>query len=523
MFDMYRTLLLAVLVVTAATAAELSVFEGRLGHEAVQSSLNDMQVVFESVDFFVAFTPEGMLDAEMDRTVLDSGDISPEDYVLVHLSSPEGEAHLAELGEAVLLRDRVAIVRLSRPVPDPFVREGVFFVQPLRVMRVELREPFQHEWSRGYDDDVADIVAAVSEDSIKYFIQHLEDYQTRHSSTDNYDTACDWVEMKFESYGLEAEQQVFSMPSYNCQNVIAELPGVTDSTKIWIICGHLDSTSGSPYTNAPGADDNASGSTAVIEAARVLSGYEFEYTLRFICFGGEEQGLYGSAYYASQASSAGDDILGVINLDMVLYGPPGQDVLWVPYNTPSEGLALAMEAISDTYVPALTVDIEYAPGITYSDHASFWNNGYAAVLAIEQEVWNNPYYHSTSDLLANYLQYFPFGTNSIKAAIASIAYLAEPAGQTGVSEGGAAPVDLRISGLSPNPVQSILTVTLSAGSAGAVDVALYDITGRAVMAESRDPVDGALTMDLSDLPAGVYVLRASSGSMSHAGSVVVTR
>ena len=522
---MYRILLTLLILAAAGYGTELTVFQGRLQQQNVQENLHLMQVVHESADYFVAFTPDGMAGSEAGGTVIDSGSIALEDYVLVHLASPGGLEHLSELGETVFHSDDVAIVRLSGPVPEIFIRDGVFFVQPLRVMQVRqaLENPFIFQPLRGPDDSISDIVASVSEDTIQAFIQQLEDYGTRYSSTDNYDTACDWVEYKFDSYGLSAEQQTFSMSGYDCQNVIAELPGATDSTKIWIICGHLDSTSPSPSTNAPGADDNASGSTAVIEAARILSGYEFNHTLRFICFGGEEQGLYGSAHYASQASSAGDDILGVINLDMVLYAPPGDDILWVPYNTQSHGLALAMEAICDTYVPALNVNIEYGPSMTYSDHASFWNNGYAALLAIEKEVYSNPYYHQTTDLLANYIEYFPFATNSIKGALATVAYLAEPTGGTGVS-GGESPVPgFQLTGLSPNPVGSILTVSLAQGYTGSMDVSVFDIAGRRVMSGTHDASAGSVNLDMSALPSGVYAVRVSSGGFAETRSVVIAR
>ena len=521
---MLKFLASVILLMSTGYASEMMVVEGSYLEESRLLPIADVQVVFESADYFVVIAPDDLLNEGSGITILDSGDISPEDYLLVHLSSPAGFEYMDELGETVFYREDIVIVKLLGPAPELFIREGVFFVQPLREKRMGdgSDTPFLLQPLVGTDDYVSDIVAAVSEDSIKAFIQHLEDYGTRYSSTDNYDTACDWVQDKFENYGLDAEQQTFSMGSYNCQNVIAELPGTVDSTKIYIICGHLDSTSGSAPSIAPGADDNASGSSAVGGAARLLTGYEFEYTIRFICFGGEEQGLYGSSYYASEASSAGDDILGVINLDMVLYAPPGDDIIWVPYDTQSNNLALALEAICDTYVPALTVDIEYSPGSTYSDHASFWNNGYAAVLGIEKEISSNPYYHQTTDLLANYITYFPFGTNCVKGAIATVAYLAVPTSSTGITGEETTSV-LSIASISPNPAHSTLIVDLTQGFAGNIEVSLFDITGRMVLSGSHDASSGRADLLLSDLPPGVYVVRVSSGELSEARSIVVTR
>ncbi|MCK5116133.1 MAG: M28 family peptidase [Candidatus Aegiribacteria sp.] len=521
---MLKLLVAVIMLVSIGYASELMVVEGGLQEEGRLLPMDEIQLVFEAVDYFVVIAPDNLIDESSDMTVLDSGDILPEDYLLVHLSSPAGLEYMDELGETVFYREDIVIVKLIGPAPEKFIREGVFFLQPLRVKSAGDGSdvPFLLEPPAGTDDYISDIVAAVSEDSIKAFIQHLEDYGTRYSSTDNFDTACNWVQDKFENYGLDAEQQTFNMGSYNCQNVIAELPGTVDSTKIFIICGHLDSTCGSAPSIAPGADDNASGSSSVVEAARILTGYEFEYTIRFICFGGEEQGLYGSSYYASEASSAGEDILGVVNLDMVLYAPPGDDIIWVPYDTQSNDLALALEAICDTYVPALTVEIEYSPGSTYSDHASFWNNGYAAVLGIEKEISSNPYYHQTTDLLANYIAYFPFPTNCIKGAIATVAYLAVPVGLTGIT-GEEISAGFAITGISPNPAHSTLTVDLLRGFAGNVEVSLFDLTGRRILSGSHDASSGSVALLLSNLPSGVYIVRVSSGSISETRNIVIVR
>ncbi len=520
---MFKIVIAVFIAVSIGYADDLIVVEGRIN--ADNPLISNLQIVFEDVDYFIAFSADGLLDGGVRTTILDSGSISAADYVLVHLSSPEGLRYMHELGETVFHRDRIVIVKLSGPAPEYFIRDGVFFIQPLRVKQGgQVSElPFQHGQLDSPDDYVADIVSAVSEDTLKAVIQYLEDYGTRYSSTDNYDTACNWVESRFEYYGLEAGQQTFPMSGYDCQNVIAELPGKTDSTKVYIICGHLDSTSGSPYSAAPGADDNASGSAAVLEAARILTGYEFDYTIRFICFGGEEQGLYGSSYYADEASAAGEDILGVINLDMVLYAPPGNDVLWVPYDTQSHGLALAIEAICDTYVPALEVDIEYSPGSTYSDHSPFWNNGYAAILAIEQEVWRNPYYHQPTDLLANYIAYFPFGTNSIKGALASLAYLAGPIDPTGLESGETSLNGLSITAAFPNPAQSTLAVDFAGPAAGSMEVSLFDITGRLVLSGSHEASVGCADLDVSQLPPGVYTLRISSGVSADTKNIVISR
>ncbi len=479
--------------------------------------MSSVDIYFISTDHLIVAGDASLANLRS-ASVLDADFASPGRYAIVHLAPRGGRESASALGDVLYIDGSIALVRTSGEVFDGIPADGVAFVQPLREMHPgSVPAPIQPRGD-GYDDLVGDIVSAVDQTGYQGFITQLQGYLTRYSSTDNYDTAAAWVNTTLQGYGLDSELQYFDMGSYNCENVVAEKPGLVDSTKIFIICAHLDSTSPQQYSNAPGGDDNASGSAGVIEAARIMSGYNFKYTIRFICFGGEEQGLYGSSSYADAAAAAGDDIIGVMNLDMVLYGPAGQDVFWVPYDAQSTGLALALDAICDTYVPALEVLTEYDPGVTYSDHSSFWNAGYAAVLGIEQEVFSNPYYHQTTDLLSNYITYFPFGTNCIRGAIATVAYLAEPLGATGIEDGGTAgggsSLGLAIAGA--NPASSMLSLQVSSTSPGMAALHVFDLAGR-IVRSLPVVLDGGIStaeVSLSGLPDGVFVARISSGSSS---------
>jgi len=479
---------------------------------AGQAWLNSVRIYYESTDFMIVSGDASLASMRFAR-VLDADFGGPDAYALVHLSGPDGAVSAGFLGDVLMERSGIALVRLRHRCLDGLPLEGVILVQPLRPMRSEPSAP--PDLSRGYDDYVSDMVAAVSEANFQGLIQGFQDYGTRYSSTDSYDTAALWVRDTIQGYGIDADLMPFSVGgSYDCVNVVAEKPGVVDSTKIFVICGHLDDTSTQPYSNAPGGDDNGSGSATVVEAARIMSGYDFKYTIRFICFGGEEQGLYGSAAYAAQAYAQGDDIEGVVNLDMLLYGPAGYENLWVPYNTASTGLALALDAICDTYVPALSVMTEYNPGITYSDHSSFWNQGYPAVLGIEQEVFSNPYYHQTTDLLSNYMMYFPFGTNCARGAIATVACLAEPVGPTGTGDSGPSlPGAFSLAMDGPNPAVHRLLLGVTCPCPARVDIRVLDITGRGGRSATLGHPGGTVPFQiaLDGLPDGVFFATASRG------------
>ena len=109
----------------------------------------------------------------------------------------------------------------------------------------------------------------------------------------------------------------YNFTPYTTQNIIATFPGTVHPEEVVILSAHFDSTSTNPFWLAPGAEDNASGTVALLEAARILRYYRFDRTLKLIWFNAEEQGLYGSAAYVADHPTA--NIIGVVNLDMFGY------------------------------------------------------------------------------------------------------------------------------------------------------------------------------------------------------------
>jgi hypothetical protein len=490
--------------------------------------------------------------------VIDSDAVAPERYISVLLeggiAGELGRAEALRIGQLVFERGAHLIVRRQGDPPADLSLAGMRSALPLRALHLADRgEPSSLPAANVvFDQVVADIVSVVSESDIQDTILNLENFVTRNARTTAYEEACGVVHDVFEFYGIPAEiQEFWAVPwygsSFPCWNVIAEKPGTYDPSKVFIICGHLDSTAGnpsSPEPAAPGADDNASGSAAVLEAARICSFFDFKYTIRFICFGAEEQGLCGSSVYAQNMALAGEEIHGVINLDMVLYAPEFLDQMRISYDSQSESLAQAFGIAASTYVPALDVDVYYNPGAHYSDHYPFWVHGYEALQGSEEGISFNPHYHSTTDVLANYMQYFPFGTDCIRAAIATLAMLAQPSASIGVADAGApAALDgLRITRLSPNPARGSTLVTLESPTAERVSVALYDVLGRSVWRDVVRVLPGAgsagggggndagaaagggIRVDVAGLPNGVYVLRAEAdGGSAAVRKLVVAR
>ena len=244
----------------------------------------------------------------------------------------------------------------------------------------------------------------------------------------------------FQALGLETSYHEYVLSgSGTRRNVVAEQIGATHPEQIYLLTAHLDSTATAfgddPYTYAPGADDNASGSVGVLLAAKLLSQHSFEYTLRYVLFTGEEQGLYGSAAYAQDMFAQGEDILAVLNLDMIAYNSDTNPIIELhtrPGDSSDQALADLFSDVITAYGLNLAPEIEPS-GIGASDHASFWDYGYPGILAIEDFEDFTPYYHSGQDRLNSLnLSYF---TDFIKASMGSIAHLAGLRTPAGVLSG----------------------------------------------------------------------------------------
>ncbi len=250
---------------------------------------------------------------------------------------------------------------------------------------------------------------------------------TRYSYSPQLEWAARYLIEHYQALGLAVE--VHRYGDHNWPNVIATLPGTTEPDKVVVLCAHFDDVSEQPDVRAPGADDNASGTAAVLASADILAQYDFAYTIRFVHFSGEEQGLLGSAAYARREADAGTDIVAVVNMDMIAWEEDGFPIVEVHagYAEASRAIATTFADVVATYALPLTPEIKRAESIWYSDHASFWDNGYPAVLVIED--WGedfNDFYHSTKDTIAAFdVSYFEAVARASLGSVATLAQQAE--------------------------------------------------------------------------------------------------
>jgi Zn-dependent M28 family amino/carboxypeptidase len=354
------------------------------------------------------------------------------DFLVVGTAVPGALDSLRAAGHAVAVEPATAVFwtdtgAAAEAVPAGLPRKELARRSVLPYLRARPAPSPAAPQASAPDPFVGTIVSLVSGANLAATVQTLQDFQTRYASTTNCEAAGESLFSSFTALGLDDvrfDPFTFST-SYSSRNVVAEKTGTTYPGDVYIICSHYDSTSpsGSRLTLAPGADDNASGTAAVLEAARVLAPYDLDYTVRFIAFSAEEWGLWGSRAYADSARAASERILGVINLDMIGYADALPEDLQIIVNDRSGWMAdlyLAAAASYGILGGTKTVDASFV----YSDHGPFWDNGYPALLAIEDEPLTNPYYHKTTDTLDKLNVEFLAGAT--RASLGLLAELAQP-------------------------------------------------------------------------------------------------
>jgi len=375
-----------------------------------------------------------------------SGQMDPSQYQLVSSYVDTQRLFLTERTPAaqlfatrLLLVERISSTRIFGSVLGLFAIDEDFFISALMANSVDLElfpvsqfrkfsplpldknTRFQHLRSLNHNDNVQSLVDLVSSEQLERNVNDLSSFTTRYSLSSTVLQARDYIVNRFTAMGLEVQLHFFRN-GYG-ENVIATLPGEPGGDVV--LCGaHYDSIPSSGA--APGADDNGSGTSAVLELARIFtsSGLRFQHTVRFIAWCGEEQGLLGSAAYADELRRNGSDIIAYLNADMLGWTIPGtRPTLAMKSGSATQWLnELAIEW-AQQYVPE--VGNGYSTSCC-SDFKSFYDRGFDAIGYFEnvQSASAYPCYHRSCDLPeeVNFAQV----TLHTKGFMAGVATLAEP-------------------------------------------------------------------------------------------------
>ncbi len=247
--------------------------------------------------------------------------------------------------------------------------------------------------------EVTELIDEVDEQRWFDGVVALADYN-RYTHGPEIDDARDWLVQQLEALpGFAVTTESFAVGATTAWNVVATLPGDLRADDLYIVGGHYDATSEAPQTAAPGAEDNASGCAGVLEMARIFAVNPPAATMLFICYSGEEQGLFGSSDHASGLVAAGLDaqVMAILIMDMVGYTSDADlDCL---LETSSANAALVDAFSAAAGFTDLRIVISFNP--FGSDHVPYLNRGMPALLAIENDWDSYPCYHDTCDLPAN--------------------------------------------------------------------------------------------------------------------------
>ena len=265
-------------------------------------------------------------------------------------------------------------------------------------------ENIQRKYSESLADKfIAEIVDLVSQSNLSQWVHNLSAFHTRHTKSTYINQVTTWLVNQFKSFGYtNVELHQYNREGYQLDNVVCTKQGAEHNGQILILCAHCDCIMENPHdveARAPGADDNATGVSVMLELARILARVDTKDTIQFIAFSGEEQGFWGSTAYAQYVQDNNINLHRLINLDQVGYPPDDFSIIverdlgnQVSTNDqPSQHFGNLMARMAADYTNMPT---KLGP-IYGSDYMPFEARGYVVIGAYEAE--RNPNYHSRND------------------------------------------------------------------------------------------------------------------------------
>ncbi len=330
----------------------------------------------------------------------------------------------------------------------------------------------------------------------------------QHQKTGN-ELAYKFLKSEFTRYGYQIDSLRFNPTG---KNLYAVKPGYLYPDCWFMLGAHYDNL---PLAIvAPGADDNASGCAAVLEAGRLFASHDFPYTVVFALWDEEEVGLLGSAAHANKVGSKNETLVGYINLDMIGWDGNNDSIVDIHTKAVKHSEVLSNKAIycNDTYAIEVNLNV-VNPGVYNSDQQSFWNKGHSAIAINEHNIYDlNPHWHKVSDVIGHFnMSYF------LRVSKLAIATTAELALDTDYDYGfEKAPNEIY---LFPNPFSNELNIRFENKSESITNIQLLDFTGKKVLEEQFNNAPIA-TISAESLNTGVYFIRVSSDEQTYTRRII---
>lgn len=397
---------------------------------------------------------------------------------------------------------------------------------------------------------IISLINSVSVNNLKNTVKQLENaggFRSRVNFTPGNDSAAVYIYNEFKKIkGLSSLYYdtfyiTSATPPFNTKpltNIVATIKGVSDTTKHIVIGAHYDcSGSRMPGTmwqdqwqtmEVPGADDNATGVATILEMARLLTdttiNFKPAFTIDLIAFGAEESGPaytgshHGSISYATKAKQRNENILAMISVDMIGYNN-SYHYQSIVANTASRWLGSKLYDNNSSFSIGLVTNQYPFINATYSDHASFWDQNYSAVLLIENAPpWNsnnyykaNPLYHTSYDTLGSLN--FTLVTKVVKLTLATTCTLVDSI-TTNIDEDNFVAGNYKLEQNYPNPFNPTTTIEYFNSSKNFVTLKIYDVLGNEVetlVNEVQSPGKYSLSWNAAKYSSGIYYYEFKSG------------
>ncbi|KFC21715.1 M28 family peptidase [Chryseobacterium sp. FH1] len=342
----------------------------------------------------------------------------------------------------------------------------------------------------------------VSQTNVNTYLQEFEALGVKRTGTTQNNNAFNWLKNKYTALGYATEnfqEHSWTASGLSSKNLIVTKTGSLYPNKFVIVCGHFDSI------NGPGTNDNGSGTSIILEIARILKDVPTEYSIKFIHFSGEEQGLLGSSRYVSQivnGTSPKMDIKVVVNLDQVgglknrtnnkLYHDRDQ----ASPTSNNAAAAIAVQELANCTLLYSPLGVDFDPAES-TDYVPFQQNGEIITGYWEYEGgYNNPYVHTANDLLVNMDPVYVYNVG--KAATGAIQHFSVASKMTlAVDETSKILESIQFY---PNPAKNILNLKMDKTSK-AFTFELTDMSGSLILINKNNNRQ----IDISNLKPGVYL------------------
>ncbi|MES2748169.1 MAG: M28 family peptidase [Bacteroidota bacterium] len=358
---------------------------------------------------------------------------------------------------------------------------------------------FGQTFIQGY----ANVVNQCSQTNITSNLTEFEALGVKRRGTPALQNTLDWLKNEYLSYGYIADQMTedsYLNNGFTCKNLILTKVGTVYPNTYVIVCGHYDSITGT------GTNDNGSGTVAILEIARLLQNIPTEYSIKFINFSGEEDGLRGSQHYVTSVVNSTTpkmDIRVVFNLDEV-GGVAGltNDTITCERDT---GSPTANNAASNTKTQELITCTQlYSPLNTFlasayaSDYMTFEENSEIITGFFEKN--QTAHRHTATDLLVNMDPVYNY--NIAKAATGATMHFA--VANTAVLSNELFNEDNQVS-FFPNPAKGILNINRGIITDANYTFSIVDINGKTILRQAFTTTNLIETVNVSELSSGMYL------------------